>query len=53
MVMEKRSEAAWLEKRARAIKKMANKEGSNNKKQLYDDIDNDNALSMNKEAKDP
>ena len=52
MVMEKRSEAAWLEKRARAIKKFANKERSNNKKRLYDDIDNDNALAMDKEAKD-
>ena len=52
MVMEKRSEAAWLEKRARALKKMANKERYNNKKRLYDDIDNDNALAMDKEAKD-
>ena len=52
MVIEKRKEAVWLEKRARAVKKLANKERHNRKKQSYDGICIDNGESMDKEAKD-
>ena len=52
MVIEKRSERSWLEKRARVIKKMANREHKHNAKRLYDDISNDNNIAMDDEAKE-
>ena len=51
MIIEKHKEMVWLKKRARAVKKMTNKE-HHNYKQSYDDVDNDNYDSMDKEAKD-
>ena len=52
MIIEKRKEVVWLEKRARTVKKLANKEQHNCKRRSYDDICIDNGEAMNKEAKD-
>ena len=50
LVIEKRSDKTWLEKRARAIKKLVNRERKDNKKRLYDEMDTENEV-MDNEAK--
>ena len=51
MVMEKRNQNNWLEKRARMIKKMVNRDRNNNKKRSYDTFETNNSEDcMDKEA---
>ena len=41
MTIEKRKDLAWLEKRSRGIKRVANRERQRRKKRSYDDVDNE------------
>ena len=51
MVMEKRRQKTWLEKRARIIKKMVNRDRNTNKKRSYDTFESNNSEDcMDKEA---
>lgn len=51
MIINKRKDTAWLEKRSRGIKRVANRERQRQKKRSYDDIDNEEFNYMDNEEK--
>ena len=51
MIINKRKDIVWLEKRSRGIKRVANRERQRQKKRSYDDIDNDEFNCMDTEEK--
>ena len=52
MIINKRNDLQWLERRSRGIKRVANRERQKRNKRSYDDIDNDEyPNSMDSEEK--
>lgn len=49
MIIEKRKDLVWLEKRSRGIKRVSNRERQRRKKRSYDDIDNQQYNCMDNE----